>query len=238
MMWENAWNSKTARAALCITHTPSKQMLISWSLLPFLAFFILENLSRICVHYFMARLLFYNTYIQIDPDKTNTIRDQNLFNRIKLNSWAGLVSVWVSPSDVPFVNRRQYETLKTYDTLRKLYSALSHSWLTPSTPIWFFQVFSKVKACSRKITRLQMCNSQSYTTCVNNSKSVFHSNEFLDALQWLYFIFQSLKASGKLPVYHSHSSDLRLCLYTFLCEPHLKMKWLQFLPCKMTVRIK
>lgn len=93
MMWENAWNSKTARAALCITHTPSKQMLTSWSLLPFLAFFILENLSRICVYYFMARLLFYNTYIQIDPDKTNTIRDQNLFNRIKLNSWAGLVSV-------------------------------------------------------------------------------------------------------------------------------------------------
>ena len=37
-------------------------------------------------------MLFYNKYVEVCLDKTNTIRNQNLLNRIMLHSWQGLVS--------------------------------------------------------------------------------------------------------------------------------------------------
>lgn len=38
-------------------------------------------------------MMFYNKYIEMCLDKTNTIRNQNLLSKIMLNSWQGLVSL-------------------------------------------------------------------------------------------------------------------------------------------------
>lgn len=64
-------------------------------------------------------------------DKTNTIRNQNLLSKIMLNSWQGLVSLWVSTSDVPFESRQQYETTRnvwyTIQVLFRLVMVVTHS---------------------------------------------------------------------------------------------------------------
>lgn len=113
---------------------------------PFFLFLRFTHNKHVLCYSLMKRtMLFYNKYIKICPDKTNTIRNQNLLNRIMLNSWQGLVTLWVSTSHVPFVNQQQYKTTRnvwyTIQVLFCLVTVVTH-------PLYSYVVFSNVLHCS------------------------------------------------------------------------------------------
>lgn len=109
-------------------------------------FLFLDIFSIVSMYYFMVRLCCFmiNIYRFI-LIRQIPLGNQNLFNRIMLNSWQGSVSVWVSPSDVPFVNRQQYETTQnvwhTTQVLLCLVILMTH-------PFHSYLVFSNVLYCS------------------------------------------------------------------------------------------